>query len=1028
MADSIAKDLLDIIDSRKTEIKQYWVGTIVSVEEGYKKATVTLPDSDIELELLNKSNDKLTEGDSVYILSPTGDLTNAFILATFGESVRLVAGEDIEIADDSIGQDELADDSVGEDQIQDGAVGEDQIADFSVTNAKIENATITNAKIQDAAITTAKIGYAQITTAKIGEAQITTSKIQDAAITNAKIENLAVDNAKIAVAAIDTANIKNAAITTACIGDAAITTTQIADGSVTDAKIVDLTADKITAGTLDAGVITVVNLNAANITVGKINGVQIEDGAIGIAQLDDAVNSLISTSHETADGKNTIWYNTEEPDSETYTFTEGDTWFDTDDGYKMYSWDGSAWIAMPLGTGAIDDSAITAAQLVDGTITGVKLADGAVTAREIATGAIIADKIAVGAVTTNAIEAKAITATQIDSNTITADKLLLGDASNYANIWTYQYTLDDLVAYTGRTFYSATKSGDYVLPEYPASATTLLLSLPWDISALSTTDTDNGFGFEFISHNSYTEDVTASLFVYSFNSDKEYISSQLISTFTASVDSEVVDENGDETWQFEEDVTRVENAEYFVFAIEATSASGYPLMFKDIQARKSIGGTFIADGSITTNKIVAEAITTDKLAARSILATNIAANTITAGEIAAGAITADELAANSVTAMKIKAGEITTDHIASNFGETLDISSNSSITLMVTQDDIDEVTDHIVSYINLNPEGITINAANVNLSGYCTFTTAQSLADSAESDATTAGYNYAMGVKNGLGTSGYTTINGSNITTGVLNANLITTGTLSANRIASSSITADKIKLEGYISSDSKLKINSNGVVYLSELLFYNGSSSGIWRDGFGDMQVFCGTGSVYLRGTNMSKYVYVQGLRASTQPYNIPMTTTSSSTKITEIAHFSTYLNVTCNGSNYGVYYTVSDKRLKTDIKASKINALDRLNSAKIRDFNWIKDGSNVDCGVIAQEVEQDVGERYVLKVPQPNGGVNYQVNSYEFMPLIVKGIQELNEKHEEKTAQLTNEIAILKQICEQQQQQINELKALIA
>lgn len=48
--------------------------------------------------------------------------------------------------------------------------------------------------------------------------------------------------------------------------------------------------------------------------------------------------------------------------------------------------------------------------------------------------------------------------------------------------------------------------------------------------------------------------------------------------------------------------------------------------------------------------------------------------------------------------------------------------------------------------------------------------------------------------------------------------------------------------------------------------------------------------------------------------------------------------------------------------------------------------------------------------------------------MPLIVKGIQELNEKHEEKTAQLTNEIAILKQICEQQQQQINELKALIA
>ncbi|HCF38038.1 MAG TPA: hypothetical protein DER56_03025, partial [Thermosipho africanus] len=408
---------------------------------------------------------------------------------------------------------------------------------------------------------------------------------------------------------------------------------------------------------------------------------------------------------------------------------------------------------------------------------------------------------------------------------------------------------------------------------------------------------------------------------------------------------------------------------------------------------------------------------------------DIAANTITAGEIAAGAITADELAANSVTAMKIKAGEITTDHVSSNFGETLDISSNSSISLQITQQDIDAATNdiknNIVSYINLSSESADIYADKINLTGYCTFTTAQSLANTAESNATTAGYNYAMGVKNGLATSGYTTIHGGNITTSSITASKIATGTITADKIALTGL------LNGYSSGVSNgFSINSSGIItipYAAPLNWSSGSSIRGNLQAYGGFSIDASTSDINLN-CGSSYYSKIYNMRATSQPYNIPMTTTSSSTKITEIAHFSTYLNVTCNGSNYGVYYTVSDKRLKTDIKASKINALDRINSTKIRDFNWIKDGSNVDCGVIAQEVEQDVGERYVLKVPQPNGGVNYQVNSYEFMPLLVKGIQELNQKHEEKTVQLTNEIAILKLMLEQQQQQIDELKALVA
>lgn len=43
----------------------------------------------------------------------------------------------------------------------------------------------------------------------------------------------------------------------------------------------------------------------------------------------------------TADGKNTNYYQTDEPTGGTY--KNGDTWFDTDDGNRIYVWNGTAW-------------------------------------------------------------------------------------------------------------------------------------------------------------------------------------------------------------------------------------------------------------------------------------------------------------------------------------------------------------------------------------------------------------------------------------------------------------------------------------------------------------------------------------------------------------------------------------------------------------------------------------------------------------------------------------------------------------
>jgi len=258
--------------------------------------------------------------------------------------------------------------------IQDASITTAKIGNLQVTTAKIAEASITNVKIDRASINklqvvTADIVDANITTAKIGNLAVSSAQIQDAAITTAKIGNAQIFSAKIADAQITTAKIGLGAITTALIATAAIGTTQIADGSITDAKIVSLTANKISAGTIDAATITVVHLNAANITVGTINGAQITPGAIGATQLATSINTLISTAQTTADGKNTIYYQIAQPAGGVY--KANDIWYDTNDGYKMYYYNGTTWVTVSFGTNVFADNAITADKIADGVNTAI---------------------------------------------------------------------------------------------------------------------------------------------------------------------------------------------------------------------------------------------------------------------------------------------------------------------------------------------------------------------------------------------------------------------------------------------------------------------------------------------------------------------------------------------------------------------------------------------------------------------------------------------------------------------------------
>lgn len=127
----------------------------------------------------------------------------------------------------------------------------------------------------------------------------------------------------------------------------------------------------------------------------------------------DDVDAAIEDVQTTADGKNTVFYSASAPS--TSGRKVNDVWFDTDDGNKMYYWNGSAWTAQQFGTNAIKNLSITNALIADGTIQNAKI------------GNLDAGKITTGTLSATRIGARSITADKLVANTITADSGVIAD-------------------------------------------------------------------------------------------------------------------------------------------------------------------------------------------------------------------------------------------------------------------------------------------------------------------------------------------------------------------------------------------------------------------------------------------------------------------------------------------------------------------------------------------------------------------------------------------------------------------------
>ena len=102
-------------------------------------------------------------------------------------------------------------------------------------------------------------------------------------------------------------------IVTRYIADQAVTTPKLADLSVTNGKIVSVDASKIT----------------------NLNSTIIDSGGISWDMLGPDVGSVIES-------KSSLIYQDTEPAGTN--FEIGDVWFDTNDGNRMYTWNGTSWV------------------------------------------------------------------------------------------------------------------------------------------------------------------------------------------------------------------------------------------------------------------------------------------------------------------------------------------------------------------------------------------------------------------------------------------------------------------------------------------------------------------------------------------------------------------------------------------------------------------------------------------------------------------------------------------------------------
>lgn len=164
-------------------------------------------------------------------------------------------------------------------------------------------------------------------------------------------------------------------------------------------------------------------------------------------------------------------------------FAEGDLWFDTDDDNRIYRYTSGSWAtAVTLGNNAIAN--LSASKLTAGTIDASVITVSNINAGNISTGTLNADRIAAASITGTKLVAGTITADKIATATITATQIASGTitATQISSGYVYAGTI------SADQINAGTLTGRTVT----ATSGTKTVTLDSSSGILSVTDTSTG--------------------------------------------------------------------------------------------------------------------------------------------------------------------------------------------------------------------------------------------------------------------------------------------------------------------------------------------------------------------------------------------------------------------------------------------------------------------------------------------------------------------------------------------------------
>jgi hypothetical protein len=135
-----------------------------------------------------------------------------------------------------------------------------------------------------------------------------------------------------------------------------------------------------------------------------------------------AAAAAATAAQSTADGKNKVYRQDAEPSGGTY--VSGDIWFDTDDNNKIYRYSGTAWVAVQLGGNALAN--ISANSITTGTIDASVITVSSINASNISTGTLAASRIAANSLDVSVLQAGTLRAGTVYAGNITGEQITAG--------------------------------------------------------------------------------------------------------------------------------------------------------------------------------------------------------------------------------------------------------------------------------------------------------------------------------------------------------------------------------------------------------------------------------------------------------------------------------------------------------------------------------------------------------------------------------------------------------------------------